>query len=94
MLGAVPDLRQALTEASATQLSEIFSAFDVTITYDKENERLNLAATITPELIPDNKNDRPRRAVADVCHSGGEIETPTRDRVLRIEEDWYLNGRP
>ena len=59
---------------------EIFSAFDVTITYDKENQRLKLGATITPELLPDNKNDRPTsRTVADVCHSGGGIETSTRD---------------
>ena len=80
MLDAIPDLREALTDASATQLAEIFSAFDVTITYDKENERLNLAATITPELIPDNKNNRPNGAVADVCHSGGGIRT----RDLRV----------
>jgi site-specific DNA recombinase len=81
MLDAVPDLRQALTKSNPSQLTEIFTAFDVTITYDKQNERLKLGATITPELLPDNKNDRPKgRAVADVCHSGGGIRT----RDLRV----------
>src|ERR1035437_943294 len=53
ILDAVPDLRKVLNLASAEQLARIFRAFDVTITYDKPNRRLNLAATITPELIPE-----------------------------------------
>jgi hypothetical protein len=73
MLDAIPDMREALTTASQAQLAEIFRAFDVTITYDKANERLNLAATIAPELLPDpaDGNDRPDGAVADVWSSGG-----------------------
>jgi hypothetical protein len=42
----------------------------VTITYDKASERLNLAATITPELLPLN-DDRPGGAVADVWRVAG-----------------------
>ena len=82
MLDAIPDMREALTTASQAQLAEIFRAFDVTITYDKANERLNLAATITPELLPDpaDGNDRPNGAVADVWNSGGGIRT----RDLRV----------
>jgi DNA invertase Pin-like site-specific DNA recombinase len=53
ILDAVPDLRKVLNLASDEQLARIFRAFDVTITYDKPNRRLNLAATITPELIPE-----------------------------------------
>jgi site-specific DNA recombinase len=84
MLDAIPDMRETLAIASQPQLAEIFRAFDVTITYDKTNERLNLAATITRELLPDpaDENDRPNVAVADVWSSGGGIRT--RDlRVMR-----------
>jgi hypothetical protein len=78
MLDAIPDMCETLTTASQAQLAEIFRAFDVTITYDKTNERLNLAATITPELLPDpaDENDRPNGAVADVWSSGDGIRTP------------------
>jgi len=44
------------------ELVEIFRAFDLTITYDKHEQRLHLAATITPELLPvlcPNESDRP-----------------------------------
>jgi hypothetical protein len=79
MLDAIPDLSETLATASPQQLTEIFKAFEVTITYDKINERLNLGATITPELLPQN-NDRPGGAVADVWSSGGGIRT----RDLRV----------
>jgi hypothetical protein len=52
MLDTVPDLRPALNAASDEELVEIFRAFDLTITYDKPEQRLHLAATITPELLP------------------------------------------
>jgi hypothetical protein len=48
----VPDLRPALNAASDEELVEIFRAFDLTITYDKHEQRLHLAATITPECCP------------------------------------------
>jgi hypothetical protein len=32
--------------------------FDVTITYDKTSQQLDLAPTITPELLPQNDRDR------------------------------------
>lgn len=47
MLDAVPDLRKALKTATEEQLAEVFGAFDVTITYDKTSQQLNLGATIT-----------------------------------------------
>ncbi len=58
----MPDLRPALNAASDEELVEIFRAFDLTITYDKHEQRLHLAATITPELLPvlcPNESDRP-----------------------------------
>jgi hypothetical protein len=68
MLDTVPDLRPTLATATEAELADIFRAFDVEITYDKDRQILNLAATITPELIPDftpNENDPSRRTVAD-----------------------------
>lgn len=61
MLDAVPDLRQTLKTAADDELAEIFRAFDVRITYDKTRQVLDLAATITPELLPAllNESDRP-----------------------------------
>jgi DNA repair exonuclease SbcCD ATPase subunit len=72
MLDAIPDLSETLATASPQKLAEIFKAFDVTITYDKTNERLNLGATITPELLPLD-DDRPGGVVADVWSSGGGV---------------------
>ncbi len=62
MLDAVPDLRPALATATEEKLAAIFQAFDLEITYDRDQQILKLAATITPELIPDvdpDENDRP-----------------------------------
>jgi hypothetical protein len=61
MLDAVPDLRPTIATATDDELQEIFRAFDVSILYDKDGQMLTLAATITPELMPDlaNENDRP-----------------------------------
>jgi hypothetical protein len=68
MLDAVPDLRPALNAAGEEELVEIFRAFDLTITYDKHEQRLHLAAAITPELLPvlcPQRKRPPRGAVAD-----------------------------
>jgi len=76
MLDAVPDLRPALNAASDEELVEIFRAFDLTITYDKNEQRLHLAATITPELLP-NESDRPegRSQINDIAGAGFEPAT-------------------
>jgi len=52
MLDAVPDLRPALKAASDEELVEIFRAFDLTITYDKAERRLHLAARSRPSCCP------------------------------------------
>jgi hypothetical protein len=80
MLDAVPDLRPALNGASEEELVEIFRAFDLTITYDKDEQRLHLAATITPELLPvlcPNESDRPegRSQINDIAGAGFEPAT-------------------
>jgi hypothetical protein len=61
MLDAVPDLRESLKTATPEQLTAIFRAFNVTITYDKANQFLDLDAAIIPELLPApiTENDRP-----------------------------------
>jgi hypothetical protein len=58
-LAAVPDLRPSLRAAEPDELADLFRAFDVKVTFDKANRRLTLAATITPELVP--QNEKPRR---------------------------------
>jgi site-specific DNA recombinase len=57
MLDTVPDLRETLKTATPEQLTEIFRAFDVTITYDKANQFLDLGAAIMPELLPAPSSD-------------------------------------
>ena len=95
MLDTVPDLRPTLATATETELADIFRAFDVEITYEKDRQILNLAATITPELLPDptDENDRPSGAVADVWSSRGGLCTHIPDapnhlcgRVYQITE--------
>jgi hypothetical protein len=65
-------MRTELACVERAELAEIFEAFDVTATYDKPNCRLQLAATVTPELVPEHeKKDRPGgRAGAEFRHSG------------------------
>jgi hypothetical protein len=77
MLDAVPDLRKALIAADDQQLAEIFGAFDVTVSYDKASQQLNIAATITPELLPHNDGDRlgERSRVLEVAGAGFEPAT-------------------
>jgi hypothetical protein len=81
-LNAVPDLRDTLRSTTADELAEILDAFDITATYDKPNHALKLAATLKAHRSP-------QRRSGQSPYSGGGIETPTRDRPLRIEEDWY-----
>lgn len=61
ILDAVPDLRRTIATSTAADLAELFNAFDVGITYERETDTLKLSATLTPELIPkladDNEND-------------------------------------
>jgi site-specific DNA recombinase len=76
MLDAVPDLRPTIEKATDEELAEIFKAFDVRITYDKNRQALDFAATITSELMP-NENDRPegRSRVSDIAGAGFEPAT-------------------
>jgi hypothetical protein len=59
MLDAIPDLRPTLRAAAPDELADLFDAFDVTAVYDKPNQTLELGATVTPELVPQDKNPRP-----------------------------------
>ncbi len=76
MLDAVPDVRHALKTADDAELAEIVRAFDVTITYDKAGQRLDPAATITPNCFPTSLTTASARGtVTDDCHSGGTIRS-------------------
>jgi site-specific DNA recombinase len=79
ILDAVPDLRPTIATATEEELAEIFRTFDVEIAYDKDRQVLNLAATITPELVPDlaNENDRPEGRSWDNEVAGAGFEPAT-----------------
>lgn len=47
----VPDLRPALARYGPVELADLFDAFDLTVTYDKPSHGLELAATVTAELV-------------------------------------------
>jgi hypothetical protein len=77
MLAAVPDLRDALRRSSPEELADLLDAFDVTVTYDKANRSIELAAVVA-DAVPPPETQRPpnaQRAVAVFRHSGGTIWT-------------------
>jgi site-specific DNA recombinase len=78
MLDAIPDMRESLATDDETELAEIFDAFDVTATYDKPNARLELAATVTPELVTtQEKSDRPGGRSRNSVIAGAGFEPAT-----------------
>jgi hypothetical protein len=83
MLDAVPDLRPTMERATDEELAEIFKAFDVRITYDKNRQMLDFAATITSELMP-NENDRPEGR-SRVCEIAGERFAPNGNIAVPVE---------
>jgi hypothetical protein len=87
MLDGIPDLRPALANARPTELADICDAFQITAVYDKANRTVELSATITPELLPKDKTPTDEHdPVGGFVHSGGRIETSTRDHR---EPRWY-----
>jgi hypothetical protein len=75
----VPDLRRAIVKSTEAELAELFLAFDVSITYERETQALKLTAVLTPELLPKlgNKNNRPRRRSQDNGIAGAGFEPAT-----------------
>jgi len=86
------------------KLVEIFRAFDLTITYDKHEQRPHLAATITPELRPvlcPNDSDRPkgRSRVSDIAGAGlipnpATVDGPRTGAVAHRVEELCLLREP
>jgi hypothetical protein len=66
MLDAIPDLRPTLRAAAPDELADLFDAFDVTAIY----KTLELRATVTPELVPEDETPTERRPVEDIFHTG------------------------
>jgi hypothetical protein len=59
------------------ELADLFDAFDVSVTYDKLSHSLELAATVTAELVPAAETLRPKSAATrDVFR--GAIPVPLR----------------
>jgi site-specific DNA recombinase len=51
MLDAIPDLRPTLRTAAPNELADIYSAFQISTTYDKPRNTLELSATVRPDLL-------------------------------------------
>ena len=63
-----------MQQAPPDELTELFAAFDLTATYDKDQRALQLAATLSPALVPLLERPRPpKKAVGEILHSGGRI---------------------
>jgi hypothetical protein len=75
MLDAVPDLRSAQRRAQA--LADIFEAFDVSATYDKRGGKLQLAATVTAELVEDKENPERPGGLGNSYIAGAGLEPAT-----------------
>jgi site-specific DNA recombinase len=92
MLDAIPDMRQALREANEGELIEVFDALDVCATYTKSTHQLELAATVTPELVADyEKNDSSRKRSRDFGIAG-ERFGPNSDLIVPIQ--WAADFAP
>ena len=59
LLDAVPDLRPTFKGGDPEQLAALFRDFDVTASYDKNAQRLQLSALVTAELVTDAEKKRP-----------------------------------
>ncbi len=78
LLASVPDLRPALARYGPVELADLFEAFDVTVTYDKPSHALELAATVTAELVPAPETLQPprrRSQGSDIAGAGFEPAT-------------------
>ncbi len=84
LIAAILDLRPALTSAGPEELADLFETFEVTAVYDKPNRTLELAATVTPELVPENEN--PDRATlgrsGKSSIAGARFVPPSDARIL------------
>ena len=78
LLASIPDLRPALARYGPAELADLFDAFDVTVTYDKPSHSLELAATITADLVPAPERLQPprrRSQNSDIAGAGFEPAT-------------------
>ncbi|RDI75451.1 hypothetical protein Gocc_1249 [Gaiella occulta] len=66
LLDSVPGLRAAMRQAPPDELSELFAAFDLTATYDKDQRALRLAATLSPDLVPPSERPRPPKKAVTI----------------------------
>jgi hypothetical protein len=91
LLARLPDLGQALHRAPADLKRQVFDAFQLTITYDKVERRINISATITETLAKalENAKDLPKK-VSSVAQSdiAGARCVPQSD--ARIVQEYRL----
>jgi hypothetical protein len=71
--------------AAPDELADLFDAFDVTAIYDKPNQTLELRATVTPELVPEDEKPRPSNTRSGISSIAGERYAPTGDNDVWVE---------
>jgi DNA repair exonuclease SbcCD ATPase subunit len=85
-LQLVPDLRRTLKTADPEELADILAAFEITITYDKTNQTLSIAATINPEISTATSKTRSARKQSRMGPIAGEAPGLRPAVKPRIEE--------
>lgn len=85
LLTSIPDLRPALTCYGPDDLADLFDAFKITVTYDKPTHTLELAATVTAELVPAPERLQPPRRRSQNCDIAGAGYGLTSDQYIAVE---------
>jgi hypothetical protein len=88
-LQLVPDLRRTLKSADPERLAEILAAFEITITYDKANQTLSIAATINPGISTATSKTRLARKQSRTGPIAGEapgLRPPVKPRIEEVVE--------
>jgi hypothetical protein len=83
-LARIPDLAQSLRDATPEIKRQTFQAFDLRIEFDKAQRRIEISATITEAVAQAFEDTKALQTeglqVTTNRHSGGGVETSTRDR--------------
>jgi hypothetical protein len=88
-LQLVPDLRRILKTADPEELAEILAAFEITITYDKTNQTLSIAATINREISTATSKTRSARKQSRTGPIAGEapsLRLPVKPQIEEVVE--------
>jgi len=77
--------------ATAPKRSPNYNAFDVTVTYDKPNQHIQLAATVTAELVTPSEALRPPQKRSQGSGIAGARYAPISGPAIVVESQlpWH-----